>query len=895
MTKIADPHQPGDGPDDTVLDETRLSIAATTPAPPTPTPTTTGWLTSSGAIDHGRFPPGTVLGGRYRVIGRLGRGGMGEVYRADDLKLGQPVALKFLPPDVDRDPARLTQLHTEVRMARQVSHPNVCRVYDIDEIDGHTFLSMEYVDGEDLASLLRRIGHFPQERGLELARQICAGLASAHERGVVHRDLKPANVMLDSAGRVRITDFGLAGLTGEALRAGTPAYMAPEQLAGGEVTARSDIYALGLVLYELFTGKRAIEGTTLAELINRRAHGEMVPPSAITRDLNPDVDRAIMRCLAPDPAQRPSSSLSVSAALPGGDPLAAALAAGETPSPEMVAAAGREGALTRGLGLALLAFVIVGLGVVAVLCDRVLLIGRIPLTKSADVLEERAREIITQAGYSELLPHNSRGASLNTEYIYWAAQNLPQGAPVDYWTPALSGNGATLRFWYRESPRPLQPESSSWTPSIVDPPLTIAGMTTVIVDERGRLVEFLRVPPQTESQPSQVTPDWTPLFNAAQLTVADFTQVPPEWTPRIYADQRIAWEGPMRGHPDAKLRIEGASYGGRPVSFLIVWPWTRPARAEQPTPPASTRGLALAGALLLLALLAGAVAIARYNLKSGRADRRGAVRVALFLIGVWILSWAFGALHWFSFNSEFDSFFGAFAFVLLNVGFTWLFYLGLEPFVRKFCPDMLIGWTRLLAGQVADPRVGRDVLIGITLGVFIALIGAADSLVMPIMGRGAEQPQPSNVQFFLGARYAVSGILRTLPNSLQSAMVGTFAYVMLLAIVRNRKVAATGIVLLLMMVIVVEDSGSLRSPGVVILALLLAVPFIYVFLRFGLLALAAALMTNQVLQIIPLTADPTKPHAAVSALAFAVLVALAGYAFHTSRAGAGFFKRLMPA
>ena len=186
------------------------------------TPTSnSGWLASSGGLDHGRFEPGALLGGRYRVIGRLGRGGMGDVYRADDLKLGQPVALKFLPADVDRDPARLTQLHTEVRMARQVSHPNVCRVYDIDEVDGQTFLSMEYVDGEDLASLLKRIGRFPEERGLEISRQICAGLAAAHERGVVHRDLKPANVMLDGTGKVRITDFGLAGATGEALRAVT--------------------------------------------------------------------------------------------------------------------------------------------------------------------------------------------------------------------------------------------------------------------------------------------------------------------------------------------------------------------------------------------------------------------------------------------------------------------------------------------------------------------------------------------------------------------------------------------------------------------------------------------------------------------------------------------------
>src|SRR5687768_6688518 len=179
-------------PDD---DETHIGpspIAGTSGSSPT-----TGWLSSSGAIDHGRFPPGTLLGGRYRIVGRAGRGGMGEVYRADDLKLGQAVALKFLPPDVDRDPARLTQLHTEVRMARQVSHPNVCRVYDIDEVDGHTFLSMEFVDGEDLASLLRRVGRFPEERALEIGRQVCAGLAAAHERGVIHRDFKPANVMLD--------------------------------------------------------------------------------------------------------------------------------------------------------------------------------------------------------------------------------------------------------------------------------------------------------------------------------------------------------------------------------------------------------------------------------------------------------------------------------------------------------------------------------------------------------------------------------------------------------------------------------------------------------------------------------------------------------------------------
>jgi serine/threonine-protein kinase len=294
-------------------DETRLSDPqhATPSSRPSSGGSSSGWLTSSGSIDHGRFEPGSLLGGRYRIVGRLGRGGMGEVYRADDLKLGQPVALKFLPPDVDRDPARLTQLHTEVRMARQVSHPNVCRVYDIDEVDGHTFLAMEYVDGEDLASLLKHVGRFPEERGLEIARQVCAGLAAAHERGVVHRDLKPANVMIDGSGKVRLTDFGLAGVAGETVRAGTPAYMAPEQLSGGEVTARSDVYALGLVLYEIFTGQRALEGKTLAELIRIREQSGIVPPSAHVRDLAPEIDRAILRCLRPAPAERPASALAV--------------------------------------------------------------------------------------------------------------------------------------------------------------------------------------------------------------------------------------------------------------------------------------------------------------------------------------------------------------------------------------------------------------------------------------------------------------------------------------------------------------------------------------------------------------------------------------------------------
>src|ERR1700723_675963 len=172
-----------------------------------------------------RYVPGTTLIERYRIVSPLGKGGMGEVYRAEDLKLGQTVALKFLPKSLARDEEALARFTREVRMARQVSHPNVCRVFDIGEADGQTFLTMEFVDGEDMSSLMRRIGRLPADKALEIARQVCAGLAAAHEHGIIHRDLKPANVMLDGRGRARL-----------------------RLSFRWRVTPKSDLYALGLVM-----------------------------------------------------------------------------------------------------------------------------------------------------------------------------------------------------------------------------------------------------------------------------------------------------------------------------------------------------------------------------------------------------------------------------------------------------------------------------------------------------------------------------------------------------------------------------------------------------------------------------------------------------------------------
>jgi eukaryotic-like serine/threonine-protein kinase len=252
------------------------------------------------------YAAGEVFAGRYRMIARVGRGGMGDVWRADDLTLGTPVALKLMNAASASDRTRILQ---EARLARQITHPAVCRVFDVGESEGAVFLSMELVEGEDLAALLKRAGRLTSERVMDVGQQLCAGLAAAHAEGVLHRDLKPANVLMDSNGRVRITDFGIAVTTRDVAPSGligTLGYMAPEQLENGPVTERTDIYALGVILYELVTGQphHAVDAGAAPSLLTRLAPG-----------INPRLERAIGKAIAPAPHDRPASALEMAADL----------------------------------------------------------------------------------------------------------------------------------------------------------------------------------------------------------------------------------------------------------------------------------------------------------------------------------------------------------------------------------------------------------------------------------------------------------------------------------------------------------------------------------------------------------------------------------------------------
>ncbi len=232
------------------------------------------------------------------------------------------MAIKLLPEAWELDTERLERLRSEVRLARSVSHAQVCRVYDIGEVEGRRFLSMEYIEGEDLDSLLRRIGRLPADKAAEIGVQICMGLAAIHDGGVLHRDLKPANLMLDTRGRVRIADFGLASLVEDRIEQGmvmgTPAYMAPEQLTAKAVSIRSDLYALGLILYKLLTGRPAFKAKTVNELYRLRAASAPEPPSTLQSGIPPAVDAIVVRCLAPEAKDRPISAREVASALAQG-------------------------------------------------------------------------------------------------------------------------------------------------------------------------------------------------------------------------------------------------------------------------------------------------------------------------------------------------------------------------------------------------------------------------------------------------------------------------------------------------------------------------------------------------------------------------------------------------
>ena len=835
---------------------------------------------SSSAVD--RFAPGTMLAERYRIVAALGKGGMGEVYRADDLKLGHSVALKFLPRAFAEDPHLLERFHAEVRNSRQVSHPNVCRVYDIGEFQGLTFLTMEYIDGEDLASLLRRIGRLPPDKAVETSHQICAGLAAAHDTGLLHRDLKPANIMLDGRGRARITDFGLAvaadDIGGRQQFAGTPAYMAPEQRSGAPAGVKTDIYSLGLVLFEMFTGKRAFEDNNLAawrapEPVAAQSDARKstltrtpVSTSSVSSiDVDPMVKRAILRCLEDDPAKRPASVAQVAAALPGGDPLAAALAAGETPSPEMVAAAGEEIAISVRAATILLCVSLAMLALLVPLSRRGSFIGLAPSVKPREVLEARAADIAKQAGYTVSVGDSYGFFGVPSNYVEWLARRDAKG-----WYQNLDSIVPDVyRYTYRTSPEWLFAFNSFNNPSASDPPMTVNGMTSTVLDGSGRLISFAAVPPPTDTDlPSGGAPDWPGMFAAGGWNFADFKPVAPHRLPKLAFDARSAWEGTVSGTP---VRIEATSLRGKPVLFEVSGPW---ATFNASSGSNLLSQLAFNFLIFLVLPIFGGI-WARRNLNLGRGDPNGATRLSVVVVSVIALNTLL-AQHWVAHPSIINAVVANAGLALVFALAVWIAYVAIEPLLRRQAPHLLISWTRLLVGRFRDGMVGRDVLVGCTAAMSIEMIHALANALprwFPVRNSGISALNPP--AHFIGSIFSQVWLAILIPLSI------AFTYALVLRRLRKQWIAAV-VLYAIVWPLSFNSEGLTLQLTVGSIGTLL---FVYIFTQYGLLALAVEIFVENLIYYYPPVLRTSAWYFSGPLIVILLVVAIVIYAYRCAMAG----------
>jgi serine/threonine-protein kinase len=838
-------------------------------------------LSATSTVDEGRFLPGTVVAGRYRIAGLLGRGGMGEVYRATDLTLGQAVALKFLPETTASDERALARFYNEVRIARQVTHPNVCRVYDVGVTEGLHYISMEFVDGEDLGSLLRRIGRLPVDKAVETARKLCAGLSAAHEKGVLHRDLKPANVMIDGRGQVIIMDFGLAGLAEQLqgdVRSGTPAYMSPEQLAGTEVTVKSDIYALGLLLYEIFTGKRAFEAASLVELMQMQERAAPASITTVARDLDPLAERVIMRCLQPDPKQRPTSAMAVAAALPGGDPLAAALAAGETPSPELVAAAGETEGLPPKLALGWLVAALVLIVAGMIVNPPTCITSKLNLESSPDALTRDARAHLRNFGYTAKPGDSAWGLVYAEDYQSYAIKHPKEAAAR--WRNPSAGQPPIVQFWYRESLGHMAAESPfNATVDFDDPRLEQSGMVRLETNPDGKLIRFEAVPPQVEKPAPPAPPfDWNKLFQSAGLEMAAFSAAEPTWTPLANWDTRAAWTG-SDAATGAKLRIEAAAWRGRPVSFRIIGPWTVPGRmAHADNNSASAIPLLVAFFIVVIA----ACILGWHNFRAGKADRQGATRLAVIFFASEACYGLLTAHHTATLN-EVVGFWTIVSTALSLAVLNWALYVALEPWVRRKWPRTIVSWTRFTSRGSNDPLVGRDLLYGIGFAAFLNL-GAA---VATALHGHSHQPVFPPLNALLGVRAEVAGVIVAIPNAIFSALFFFFVLFLLRLLLRKDWIAGAAFVLIGTLIAALASTTPwVDSP---LNALTLAM-FTFALLRFGLLAAIVTSTARQILLMGGLL-DFSTWYAGMAVLPFVLIALVVIYGFRTSLAGRTLFKQ----
>jgi serine/threonine-protein kinase len=738
---------------------------------------------------------------------------------------------------------------------------------------------MEFVAGENLESLVRRIGLLPAAKVTQVARQMAAGLAAVHDAGVLHRDLKPANVMIDGAGNVRLLDFGIASPAmeghGPGRLAGTPGFLAPELLAGEPPSQRSDLYAWGVVVYYAATGEMPV----LEETKGDREAAPLLSEGAY------EVAECVQWCLQSDPQRRPASARDLIVALFGGDPIEAALQAGQMPSAELVAAAASWRPSNRLLD-ALLGAGLLLLVLITLLAERTLFLSRCGLVKSPNALQEIAEQVLVEAGYRASPDGVTTGVTLDAECLnYVRAKSEKPGI----WQRVSAGEIPAVWFWHRRGD-PRLPRAAFLEETSAEPAGLAPEAAAVRLDGRGKLLSLQIADPADNDYPASQKMEWSRLFELAGLSWREFRQVEGDDGSPLAADAVYRWEGPWMTDASQDVRVVGALRQGRIVYFDVAPPWG-PRRAGQTMAEASTqtsRYIAMKTAIWLLAILAAA-GLAWRHVRQGHADWRGAWRVTASVLVLTVLQWLSNSRHSLVLTEELAAVFDWLKVIVFCGAIAGVAYLAAEPAARRWWPWSIISLRRLLDGRVNDKRIWADVLLGLVAGLAAVYVRQLCTLLNQVLNAPVSGLNDfdlgQNLLDHFGLRYKVAAIISALWLAMIESLLLLSLVVAIKRLVKSTWITAS-ILVLLLAAAAIAGRGIVSPIDWIARTVVLSIAT-WLLLRYGLLATMAALTAFYAVNNAPLTADWSRWFAATGLATTLVVAGLIVCSWRLSRRRAG--------